>query len=179
MPVQKWYGTTLSAKMYRLVSLCLPLVSSLRSFRDTNFVKVSSVALESAVARVRTQHGWSLVWKLRLSDPLATRVHRDAAMVSISPYLRPKGFSFFTYFRNPGDDAGAVTVRKQLFWSVTLPKGCCISCLRLCATFQNDLFFFLRWLSFAAVSCVTVYPVAYFDLFFLHQIPSFPTIWVC
>ena len=84
------------------MSLSLPLMSSLRSFRDTNFVELPSLALESANAIIALQYGRSTddlpPEKSGLSHPLATRVYRDAAMESISPYLRPKGFSFLLIF---------------------------------------------------------------------------------
>ena len=85
------------------MSLSLAFVSSLRSFRNNNFVKVSSVALESAIDSIALQNGHNTddlpSEKSGVSHPLPRRVYRDAAMVSISPYLRPKGFPFcFCFF---------------------------------------------------------------------------------
>ena len=118
MPVQRWYGTTLPANRYRLMSLSLPLMSSLRSFRDTNFVKVSSVALESAIESIVLQYGHSTD-DLQLENQVyythcpvqSTVMPQWWASLLISGL---SDFHFDTFFHNRGDDAGAVTVRKKL-----------------------------------------------------------------
>ena len=70
------------------MSLSLAFVSSLRSFRNNNFVKVSSVALESAIDSIALQNGHNTddlpSEKSGVLHPLPRRVYRDAAMVSIS-----------------------------------------------------------------------------------------------
>ena len=106
IPVQKSDDTTMSLNRYCLTSLCLHLLNSSCSFRDTGFVKVSSVALESDIARTALPCMPSTVdlgsESSGVSHPLSTSVYRAATKESISPYHRPKGFPLLICFPQPG-----------------------------------------------------------------------------
>ena len=98
MSVQKTDDSTLSLKRYCLMSLSLPLDGSFCSFRDTSFVKPSSVALKGAIVRTIFHCVHSTVdlesERSGALYPLSTSVYSVGAMGNTSPHQRQNGFPF-------------------------------------------------------------------------------------